>query len=340
MNILIIGAGAIGMWLAAQVRAPHRVTLVGRSAFKLAADANGVVIDAPGAVRSNMRCNFADGLAQAGSEAYDAIIFVTKAHALARAAHELRQFPNLFKPATQLVAFQNGIGSEAELARQFPSHPIVAGTTTVPVTVLAVNHIRIDRARGGAAVAPCSAGVQVSALAAATGAIALASGERLKWSKLLLNLVGNAGSAIFDCSVGELYAHPATFKMEYAMLREALSVMDASNIQVCDLPGGKATQLASALRVLPTWLLKPLLGRIAAKGRGDKRPSFYHDLANATGHSEVQFLNGAVAAYAQRLGLRAPVNAALTQTLTSLVNDVSGWPAWRGKLDRAAEFFA
>jgi 2-dehydropantoate 2-reductase len=101
------------------------------------------------------------------------------------------------------------------------------------------------------------------------------------------------------------------------MLREALAVMDALNVNVVALPGYPVHWLAWAIRVLPAAILRPVLQPLVAGGRGAKPPSLALDLAR--GRSEVGWLNGAVVRYGQPLGVPTPVNAALVGALESII---------------------
>jgi 2-dehydropantoate 2-reductase len=101
-------------------------------------------------------------------------------------------------------------------------------------------------------------------------------------------------------------------------IREALEVMAAMDIPVVDLPGAPVRLLALMLNGLPPWLSQPIAIRALGRGRGDKMPSFHIDLHSGRRKSEVDYLNGAVARYAEQLGIRAPVNRMLNETLLAL----------------------
>jgi 2-dehydropantoate 2-reductase len=101
--------------------------------------------------------------------------------------------------------------------------------------------------------------------------------------------------------------------------------MARRDLQVVNLPGSPARSLALAVRYAPRFLLKPILTKIVAGGRGDKMPSFYIDLESGRGKSEVIYHNGAIAAAGEDLGIPVPVNRLLNDTLFALTN---------GELDR------
>jgi 2-dehydropantoate 2-reductase len=69
---------------------------------------------------------------------------------------------------------------------------------------------------------------------------------------------------------------------------------------------------------LPPWLARPLLMRGVAGGRGGKMPSLHIDLHSGRPQTEVGWLHGAVARHAVQVGVAAPVNQVLSDTLQAL----------------------
>jgi len=94
--------------------------------------------------------------------------------------------------------------------------------------------------------------------------------------------------------------------------------MRLSGLAVVDLPGYPVRLLARAVRWLPDGVAFSLLGRRMASGRGDKPPSLLLDLRAGRARTEVEWMNGAIALEAARLGLGAPVNRFLAETLAAL----------------------
>jgi 2-dehydropantoate 2-reductase len=125
---------------------------------------------------------------------------------------------------------------------------------------------------------------------------------------------------------------PGLFKLEITMLREALAVMRAQGIRVVDTPKTPVRLLALAAR-LPAFLSRPLMVKAVGGGRGRKMPSFHIDLYAGRGKSEVEWLNGAVVRYGEKVGVQTPVNRVLNDTLLALtrgellVSEFSGQPA-------------
>ncbi|MCL6509271.1 MAG: hypothetical protein K6U78_01140 [Anaerolineae bacterium] len=351
MRFLIFGAGAIGTWIGANlVMARQSVTFVGRGPFVQAACAQGIHIMLPGGETWRLHdLDVTTGLAEAlqrPSSGYDAILLCMKSFALAGAIAELRECAEASSGAS-LLAFQNGAGSEEKLAAVFGAQRVVAATLTSPISVEGPAAVRLERLGGGVGLAALTpqAGewwqvAQAMAHAPLLGVRTYADWRAMKWSKLLLNLMGNATSALLGMSPAEIYADRRLFAVEMRMLREAVAVMDAHvpRIETVNLPGYPARVLAFALRTLPHGLLQPILARRVARGRGNKMPSLYDDVAHRTGRSEVVALNGAVVAAGRRLGVLTPVNAALTEMMLQAVqpNATHSYQAARRALEQLA----
>jgi len=337
MRFLIFGTGAIGTWIGANlVMARQSVTFVGRASFAQAACAQGIHVALPGGETWRLRdldvtTSLAEAL-QRSSAGYDAILLCMKSYALDDAIAELRGCAGASSGAL-LLAFQNGAGSEEKLAAAFGEQRVVAATLTSPISTEGPAAVRLERLGGGVGLAPLTprAGehqpvTQAMARAPLLAIRAYADWRAMKWSKLLLNLMGNATSALLGAPPAEIYADRRLFAVEMRMLREALAVMDAHTpaIRTVNLPGYPARVLDFALRALPHGVLQPILARRVARGRGNKMPSLHDDVARHSGRSEVAALNGAVVAAGRCLGVPTPVNAALAEMVSQAVQPDAG----------------
>jgi 2-dehydropantoate 2-reductase len=142
----------------------------------------------------------------------------------------------------------------------------------------------------------------------------------MKWSKMLTNLLVNASSAILDMTPADILANPSLYAVEIAQLRETLQVVHALKLPVVDLPGTPVGLLAWMVNHFPPRFSRLFLSRILGRGRGQKLPSFHIDLHSGRGESEVDYLNGAVVRFGERLGVPTPVNRWLNQTLLELTH--------------------
>ena len=118
--------------------------------------------------------------------------------------------------------------------------------------------------RGGiglAALAPEGRAATARALAAlrSAGYDAREYGDyrALKWSKALLNMLGNATAAILDMTVEHVYADARLVALERRGFLETLAVMDALGIAPVSLPRYPVRLLAAAMRHMPAILLEP-----------------------------------------------------------------------------------
>lgn len=257
--------------------------------------------------------------------------------ALATAAHW---------PEAAVLAVQNGVGADDLLLAGRSSGGLIAGSLTSSVERTADGGVR-RLSRGGIVLAPVRG--EVTALIGrlvraftAGGLRARVTGdaEAMRWSKLLINLMGNASGAIVDLDPVAVYRDPGLFRLERRQLGEALGVMSRLNLRPIKLFGADTRLLPIAGR-LPGPLVRPIFARVVASGRGGKRPSLHlHLAAGGDGPTEVGWLNGAVAGAATRLGGRAPVNARLAELVEDCNRDPERRTWFRGRPDRLLEAVA
>lgn len=342
MKILIYGAGAIGGYLGARLaQSSHDVTMIARAAAAEVASTNGLYISEEGRTEL-VRPQVVSSVAQAfmGEDArYDLIVMGMKSYDLRPALDPLIAFcPN---PPT-IITTQNGIGVEQPLIKQFGAEHIIAGSVTIPISKETANKIVVERSDRGLALAPTQPRQSIKAWInlfkrAGIDTIGVNNYEAMKWSKALLNIVGNATSAILNRRPSLIYKSDAMFELEMKMLREALAVMDKLKLELIDLPGMPTNRLAFGVRRLPKSLLKPILIRAVAEGRGDKMPSFHIDLMAGKGKSEVLYHNGAIAKAGQENSVPTPVNTVLTDVLWKLTRDQLDWREYDGRPGRLLE---
>ncbi len=317
-RIATMGGGAIGCYLAAHLaQAGHRVMLITRPAAAQRIQAEGLTVVEPPPVYRVWQTGLATAgsLAEAvvGGTAFDLLLLTMKAYAVAPALEEIAAWLPHPPP---IICCQNGIGLEEMTLARTSGAQVIAASVTTPVSQRAPGQIAIERAGRGLGLAPTRPGESVTAWRdlfqqAGLPSTLAADYRALKWSKVLLNSMGNATAALLEWSPGAIYAHPRLFNLEWRLLREILAVMRALGIPVINLPGAPAAQLAFGLRWWPRRWLQPILARQVGRGRGNKMPSFYLDLQAGKRHSEAAYHQGAVAQAGREAGVLAPINAAL-----------------------------
>lgn len=332
MDITIIGAGAIGLLIAARLAqsGENRVALLARSnAPQLATE--GITLtyqDAPQQVRAVEVFSdphappFRAELAVLCVKGYDTDSVLPVIDAL---------------ETPFVLTLQNGIGNEERLIERYGPQRVISGAITTSVEVDSPAAITITK-NGGIGLAPVG-GPPIDHFAqpfarAGFETRSIGNYSAMKWSKALLNMLGNASAAILDMPVADVYADDRLVALERRGFLEALAVMDKRSLKPVNLPRYPAAPLAQAMRFLPAPLLYPVLRNTVAGGRGGKLPSLLIELRAGNPRTEGRFLYGAVAEEAARLGLAAPVNAALWRTLDGIAQGSIPWDEFRGKPDR------
>ncbi|MBE2239162.1 MAG: ketopantoate reductase family protein [Caldilineaceae bacterium] len=358
-NVLIIGAGAIGCLVGAKLaQANQRVTLVGRSAFVEQVRARGLQLTDERGAHTVRNVHVAATMLEAyhrSESAFDLAIFTVKSYDTAAAVAELQQaLADAGAPRPALLSLQNGVGNEEMLAQISPRALVIAGSITTPVSVIAPGAIRIDKPRYGLGLALWEEQATVDGQEQGTGAasaslfddlyelLAMAgfavksyrSAASLKWTKLLMNMLGNATCAILDEAPESVFADRRMLDIEIKAWREALAVMRAAHIAPVDLERYPFGKLAPLIRYAPAALLRSVLHKQIRGARGGKMPSLHIDLHSNKGKSEVRWLNGAVADKGAMVGVAAPVNAQLTEILLQLVEQPAERKGWKNAHDR------
>jgi 2-dehydropantoate 2-reductase len=248
---------------------------------------------------------------------FDAALLAVKSYDTQPLVKDLFPYKVALPP---ILCLQNGVENEQSLAEVFGSDRVIAGTITSAVGRRGVGNIVLEKLRGMGIASEHSLAPLLVAIMQAAGLKAhhYTSATNMKWSKMLTNLLANATSAILDMSPEEIFNNPKVYWLEVEMLREALKVMAAQQYSAIDLPGTPVRILCWLIESFPPAYSQPLLMRALGKGRGSKMPSFYIDLSSGRGFSEVDYLNGAVVRFGERLGIPTPVNRMLTETLLSL----------------------
>ena len=343
MKILVYGAGAVGGYLGACLaHHGHDVTMVARIVAAEAIAKSGLRLSRPSAPDVLVRPQTVTSVRQAflENQLYDLVLLAIKSYDVNEALNPLIAFSP--RPYPPILTLQNGIGIEELVMDALEVDSVIAGSLTTPVSRLTPGHVRVEHRSRGLALAPTQKKLDVTpwvTLFSDAEVECQRVGDHLsmKWSKAVLNMVGNATSAILNRHPGAIYKYEPMFDLEMEMLQEALAVMKRLKIKVVDLPGTPTTRLALAVRRLPKFMVRPILTRIVSEGRGEKMPSFHIDLSNGRNKSEVLFHNGAIAAAGDELGIPTPVNHALSDILLKMVRREIDWKMFDGNPQRLIE---
>ena len=118
------------------------------------------------------------------------------------------------------------------------------------------------------------------------------------WRKLIANAVMNAPSALLDAAYGEILQDPSKALLCDGLARESARIVTAA--------GYPCTEE----QAMEAW-------RAIARGMNDHRSSMHADVVRKR-ETEVEAINGALAREAERRGLAAPLNHAMTVLVGAL----------------------
>jgi 2-dehydropantoate 2-reductase len=292
-RILIIGAGAIGSLYAAYLARVAEVWVLARR------DEHARCINERG-IRVTGRSEFQARLNARTDPCelteFDFGIVATKANqtreAFAPAAH-------LF-PQGAVLSAQNGLGSEEIIAELMPSGCVIRGTTFMSGTRLADDHAHyeLDTPTWMGPFEPTNTPFELvdelAALINASGlkAEALRDARPAQWSKLIFNASVNSVAALTELPHSPHFAAEVHFSdlgnLLHDLIEEGKTVAAALGIELHEDP----------------WKMNCI------GAQTNHPPSMLYDVRHRL-PTEVDFLGGAIAREAQRVGVPAPLHTAL-----------------------------
>jgi 2-dehydropantoate 2-reductase len=317
LRYLVYGTGAVGGLIGARLALiGNPVTFLVRPRLAKGIQQHGLKIDGEGP-RGYLRDPVVVTDVQSAfiETPPDVILLAVKAYDCLEAAQAIAAATSQPPPTVCLL---NGISNEATLASQLGEQNVISATLTTAVQVRQPGHLRVERERGLGLAHDHPLVDRLTEQLSNTGMqLKLYSDrDRMKWSKVLVNIVSNASSAITGWPPGKIFAHTELYQMELEALRETVRVMRRKGITPLNLPKVPVSLLGWGI-FLPAKLVQPILRYAVTSGRGDKLPSFHYDIGR--GRSEVHWLNGAIVREGAQVGVRTPANSVLAKTMLDLV---------------------
>jgi 2-dehydropantoate 2-reductase len=298
-KILVLGAGAVGLPLAAKLSPVADVVAVSRERHARAITTSGLSLcGAWGSETYRFRC-YSESPA---GEDFDFILITAKSNdteEICRANAGLIRGRNV-------VSFQNGIGNEEVIQRY--TDRTIGGVVMTGFVEEGDRVINVTANAGTMKIGRFPAGVdsEVADLAALMerAGIPVEATDRIRdhiWSKNLINCSLNPLSAIRDVPYGNL-KDPRSWQIITDIVRETYAVMKEEGIH--PLWGDPDTFLGYM-----NGALIPVMA--------DHCSSMLQDIRR--GHrTEIDFLNGAVVTAGARAGIPTPVNAWICDRIRSL----------------------
>ena len=296
VRILILGAGAVGLPLAAKLSRVADVVAVTREPYARAVSRQGLLIS--GAWGSET-VRFPCVSKLTDKKDFDYILVTSKSQDTEGICRQYqRQIGN-----SEVASLQNGIGNEEMISRY--SDRVIGGVVMTGFVRESDREIRVTANAGpmqlGRFPDGLDTGVRSLADLMTRAGIPVETAEHIKgklWSKNLINCSLNPLSAIAGVTYGKL-KEPDSWHIIDQIAREIYAVVRAEGIT---LPWGD-----------PDAFLGYLNGALIPVMAGHSS-SMLQDILN--GHkTEIDYLNGAVVTAGKRLGIATPYNACISDLI-------------------------
>jgi 2-dehydropantoate 2-reductase len=231
----------------------------------------------------------------------DVVIICTKAYDTAKAAADVREY---VPPETPFLTLQNGLGNVEALAETVGAQNVLAGTINQGANEAAygsIRHAGVGPTIIGEASGPATD--RVRALAETLTAAGLPAADTddvkaLQWGKLVVNAGINALGAVLQIRNGGLLRHEETERLMELAVAEAVKVAKAAGVK---LPYDGPLEHV----------------RKVARDTSENINSMLADILRNK-RTEIEAINGAVAAEGKRLGVQTPVSEFLFLLVKSL----------------------
>ena len=329
MNIIVLGAGAIGCYVGGRLAAAgERVTLVGRPRTTEPLALSGLTVtDLQGfkahvtadlkpdsalqqiSVASNLKL----ACSNMGSEASETtvVLLCVKGGATTAAAQEVA---DCCPVGTVIVSLQNGVDNVTRISKVAPHMTVLAGM--VPYNVVMKSATHAHRATMGQIyIEQSEVTAQLVAKFNAAGLKANASSDMrsVQWGKLLLN-VNNPINALSDLPLREQLLN-RDFRYVFATLQlEALAAIKKAGLEPKQLAAVKPHSMPMLLK-LPNWIFTRLAKKMLRMD-ASARSSMWDDVQHGR-TTEIDDLCGAVVRLAQNVGTPAPCNATMCRLIST-----------------------
>ena len=299
MKVCVVGCGAVGSLFAAHLARAGEAEVF---AYDLARD--HVEAINRGGLRLSGEADFTAKLAATSDPKQlprcDYGIVATKS---IHTRSAIEQTAHIFDERSAVCSVQNGVGNEELIAKRV--RYVIRGTTFPAGHIIAPGHVGYD-IQGDTWIGPFEptqtpmkmveglaglltrAGMKTAALADARGA---------QWTKLIFNAGTNPVGALTGLDHGAATFFPPTGELFEALIDEGLAVARALGIELHNDP--KALVLK------------------AANAPGKHKASMLQD-ALAHRQTEVDFMNGAIVEWGEKLGVPTPLNRAMWSLVKGL----------------------
>ena len=135
-----------------------------------------------------------------------------------------------------------------------------------------------------------------------------------RWSKLLINSAFSGMSTVLGCTFGEAAANRKSRRIVLALIKECIDVCKAGGIRIEPVQGKDAVKLLDYNGPLKKALSLFILP-IAIRKHALLKASMLQDIERGKKQTEVDAINGAIAAYGKKVGCPTPMNDLVTSII-------------------------
>ena len=290
MEIIVLGAGAIGSLYGAKLAGANNVTLVARARHADAINASGLRVE--GLESHVVRIRAVTAMEKIGP---DALVLVTTKVADTGAA--LAPIAPLVRDDTTIVSLQNGLDSEKVVRRALGSRGVVLRAITQFGAIFKSAGVIEFMARGYSLLENHERSPHIATVLNDAGLDCRISRHitRDVWHKLAINCVVNPITAMLGCEVGAI-SNPQLDPLKKLVIAECAAVAATQGVR---LDANLKHEIDEVFR--PSHNIASML----------------QDLRRHR-TTEIDYLNGAVVALGSQHHIPCPVNAALTAIIKAM----------------------
>jgi 2-dehydropantoate 2-reductase len=309
MNILLYGAGAVGLGLAScLLKSGEEVDLIGRGDTVTALQHNGLE-------RTGLFGDFQappesfgayTSLNELPETEYDFLLVCTKSFDTRTSAEQIAGLPLLNNASTPIVLCQNGWGNAEIFAEHFPRDHIKSGRVITGFRRLQKHQVDItvhaDAIHLGSLFGHGVSGLEKLSAAIDAGGIPCAVTPTISkdlWAKMLYNCMLNGLSTVFDVPYGLLGESPHTRELMENIAHEVYAVMTAAGYTTHWASAEDYIDIFYKLQLPPTY---------------NHEPSMLQDVRSGK-RTEIDALNGAVVSLGKQHGIATPTNTTVTRMI-------------------------
>ena len=230
MNIVILGAGAIGSLFGALLSKDNNVLLIGRSPHVKAIQTNGLVIT--GKTNTRVKINAQTTLENLSFKP-DVFLLTVKSYDTASA---IKQAQSILKDDTIICSLQNGLDNIETIQGTLPRHHLIAGITTHGALFHqpgVIKHTGMGKTILGEIAKHKTKHVLTLAVALNKANIPTTISTNIikdLWKKAIINSSINPITTIFHCKNGYLLTNPILENVIEKICKESTQIAQAHGI--------------------------------------------------------------------------------------------------------------